>query len=376
MSQFRVSRVAGVAPYAVSLAYAPLLMLTVWLGGWWFLLIPLYGLILFPVVDLFAGLNMSNPETEEDDSYLFWYRVLTITWAPTQAILVIFSLWVVGQTVWLNPMEQFLFFGCLGVITGAIGINYAHEMMHQKPWFERLLGDFLLTMVLYGHVRTEHILVHHRYVGTPRDVVTARYNVGAYRALAEVLVFTVTSAFRTERARLAHKGLPWWHRSNPFWRYVTWEVGWLALAFLIAGWWGVALFVLQAFVAIIHLEFVNYVEHYGLTRRHMGNGKYEHIQPHHSWNASHLATNWVLINLQRHSDHHYKPSRRYPVLQTYAPDKAPQLPFGYPFMIFVAMVPPLWRRQMNPRVQAWRQKYYPDIDDWEPYNKGLTPLPR
>ena len=148
------------------------------------------------------------------------------------------------------------------------------------------------------------------------------------------------------------------------------------LAVLIGGWIGLLVFLYQAFIAISHLELTNYVEHYGLTRKHLGNGKYEHVQPHHSWNADHRASNWLLINLQRHSDHHYKPNRRFPLLQTYDAATAPQLPFGYPVMVLSALSPRLWKRTMNPRVRAWRDKYYPEITDWLPYNKGITDLPR
>jgi alkane 1-monooxygenase len=99
------------------------------------------------------------------------------------------------------------------------------------------------------------------------------------------------------------------------------------------------------------------------------------VRPHHSWNADHQATNWLLINLQRHSDHHYKPARRFPLLQTYGPEAAPQLPFGYPLMATAAMVPPLWRRLMNPKVRAWRRQHYPEITDWEPYKRAELPMP-
>ena len=121
---------------------------------------------------------------------------------------------------------------------------------------------------------------------------------------------------------------------------------------------------------------VNYVEHYGLTRKHLWEGKYEHVLPRHSWNASQLATNWLLINLQRHSDHHYKPNRRFPLLQTYDEDDAPQLPYGYPIMTTAAMIPPIWRRVMNPRVRAWRKKNDPEIKDWTPYKNATNPMPR
>jgi alkane 1-monooxygenase len=138
----------------------------------------------------------------------------------------------------------------------------------------------------------------------------------------------------------------------------------LTLALALGGLGGLGLFVLQAGIAVWQLELVNYVEHYGLSRRLLENGRYEPVRPHHSWNADHRASNWMLINLQRHSDHHYKPGRRYPVLQTYAETEAPQLPFGYPVMTILAMVPPAFHRVMDPRVRAWRQRFYPDIEDW------------
>ena len=148
------------------------------------------------------------------------------------------------------------------------------------------------------------------------------------------------------------------------------------LAITLGGWWGLGLFLIQAGTAIWQLELVNYVEHYGLTRKHLGDGKYEHVQPRHSWNTAHKASNWLLINLQRHSDHHFKPDRRFPVLQNYTQSDAPQLPYGYPMMTMAAMLPPLWRRVMNPRVRKWREMYYPEITDWHAYNKAQNPLPR
>ncbi|MEO0963323.1 MAG: fatty acid desaturase, partial [Pseudomonadota bacterium] len=150
----------------------------------------------------------------------------------------------------------------------------------------------------------------------------------------------------------------------------------LLLAFVLGGWVGVVLFAVQAGVAIWQLELVNYIEHYGLTRKHLGDGKYEHTQPRHSWNAAHKASNWLLINLQRHSDHHFKPDRRFPVLQNYTEADAPQLPYGYPVMTIAAMMPHIWRRVMNPRVRKWRGMYYPEITDWKAYNKAANPLPR
>ena len=133
---------------------------------------------------------------------------------------------------------------------------------------------------------------------------------------------------------------------------------------------------MQAFVAVWQLELVNYIEHYGLTRKHLGQGEYEHVGPHHSWNATHMASNWLLINLQRHSDHYTKPDQRFLLSQDQDEASAPQLPYGYHIMTVFAMIPSLWRRKMNPRVQQWRKMYYPEITNWQPYDKAMNPVPR
>jgi alkane 1-monooxygenase len=268
-----------------------------------------------------------------------------------------------------------LFFG-VGVITGTVGINYSHELMHQKNKMERRMADILLAMVLYSHFRSEHLLVHHRYVATPRDPVSARMGESFYRFYPRVLRQSFWSAWGAEKAMLERRDRPVTDFKNPFWMYYALQIGFLILALILGGWTGVALFLIQAGVAIWQLELVNYIEHYGLTRKHLGDGKYEHVKPHHSWNAAHKASNWLLINLQRHSDHHYKPDRRFPVLQTYSAAEAPQLPYGYPIMTMAAMLPPLWRRVMNPRVRKWRDMYYPEITEWTAYSNATNPQPR
>jgi len=345
-------------------------------GGWTVILMPLATWYLFSMIDALAGKYEENADLETPDSGLFWYRAITIVWPPLQFVTLFGILWYVTTSGHLSTLELIVLFFGIGVMTGTIGINYAHELCHQRPKFERWFADFLLAMVLYSHFRSEHLLVHHRYVATPRDPVTARYNEGFHRYFPRVLREQPVSAFKAEAAMLARKNLPWHHLSNPFWRFLGLQGVMLLLAMLIGGWIGLALFLWQAFIAIWQLELVNYVEHYGLTRKHLGDGKYEHVLPRHSWNASQKASNWLLINLQRHSDHHYKPDRRFPLLQTYSEDDAPQLPFGYPVMTMAAMVPPLWLRVMNPKVRAWRKKYYPEIEDWTPYKNATNPMPR
>jgi alkane 1-monooxygenase len=367
---------AAALPFWLSLTLVPVVLVAAGLGGWWLLAVPLYGWGVFSVMDALSGLNLTNysPDTPGED--LFWYQAVTLIWFPIQFLVLFGMIWFATRAGHLGTPERFgLFFG-VGVLTGTVGINYSHELMHQKSKLERWLGDLLLATVLYSHFRSEHLRVHHLWVGTPRDAVTARYNEGFHRFFPRVLRESLRSAWAAEAALLARRDRPVWHRSNPFWRYGALQLAMLSLAFALGGWQGIGLFLFQALVAVWQLELVNYIEHYGLTRRHLGEGKYEHVQPRHSWNAAHRVSNWLLINLQRHSDHHYKPDRRFPLLQNHPAEAAPQLPYGYPLMTLAALVPPLWRRVMNPRVREWRRTFYPDIADWQAYNKGSNPMPR
>lgn len=369
-----MSPLPNALPFWLSLCLPPLALVGMHYGGWTIALLPLSTWWLFTILDAITGHNTANPDPATAEGDLTAYRLVTLIWPPVQFTLLCTMLWYVPQAPHLDwHAKVALFFG-MGVVSGTIGINYSHELMHQKSRLERWLADLLLASVLYSHFRSEHLRVHHIHVGTPRDPVTARYNEGFHRFFPRVLVQCPPSAWKAEVAMLARKGLPWWHSSNPFWRYAVLQAGFLLLAVSLGGWVGLGLFLVQAITAIWQLELVNYIEHYGLTRRHLGDGKYEHVLPRHSWNADQRASNWLLINLQRHSDHHYKPDRRFPVLQTYPKSQAPQLPFGYPLMTMAAMVPPLWKRIMNRRVKIWRRKHYPDIQDWHPYNKAINPV--
>ena len=375
-SREEIRRPSRALPFWLSLGMVPLAILGATNGGWTVLLLPVYGWIMVTVLDAILGLNEDNPDIDTPESDLFWYRLITMIWFPVQFVTIFTMIWWATHTNHLSTLETIVLFFGVGVISGTVGIVYSHELMHQKNRFERWLADLMLSTVLYSHFRSEHLLVHHWHVGTPRDTATARYNEGFHRFFWRQISHGPVSAWHAEALMLKRAGRGPWHRSNPFWRYAALQAATLALAFLIGGWVGLGLFLFQAFIAIWQLELTNYVEHYGLTRAHRGEGKYEHVLPRHSWNASHTASNWLLINLQRHSDHHYKPDRRFPLLQTYTADEAPQLPFGYPAMTTLAMIPPLWRRRMNPRVRTWRRKYYPEITDWTPYNRGANPMPR
>lgn len=369
------SKTPSAWPYWLSITFVPLVALALAKGGWWIALVPLYGWVLMPALDILLGRNLKNPDPDTPDVDLFWFRLLTWIWLPIEFALVFGGIWVITRGDYSLAETLALMFA-IGVTTGTIGIVYAHELFHKPGRIERNLGDLLMAMVLYGHFRTEHLLVHHPHVGTGRDTVTARYNEGFLRFFPRVLWQGPGSAWATEAAMLARRGLPGWHWRNPVWKYLCLQAAFLGLAYGIGGWGGVGLFAFQALVAVWQLELTNYVEHYGLTRKYLGEGRYEPVQPHHSWDSAQAISGLLLINLQRHADHHLHPQRRFPLLQIYDEKVVPRLPTGYPPMTALAMVPPLWRRMFNPRVRAWRKQYYPEITDWSEYRRLAHSLPR
>lgn len=366
-----------VAAYAFSISFfmPVLIALAAIFGGAWMLGAPLYAWFVTSIFDRVMGPNNDNPDPHTSDAQLFWHRSVTWAWVPMQTAMILGAIYAASLPDHLpDRFGIYLMIG-VGVATGGIGITYAHELIHSKNKWERWGGELLLASVCYGHFSTEHIYNHHRYVATPKDPVTARYAEGFWRFFLRAVWGTAASAWEVDTNHLRRRGRAIFGLSNPWYRYAFVSGSFMTVAWLIGGWWGLGLYFVQCFFAILQLEAVNYVEHYGLTRKHLGGGKYEHTKPRHSWNSSHSLTNLLFINLQRHSDHHYKPDRRYPLLQSYSEDDAPQLPYGYPMMVLIAMVPPIWFRLMNRRVKAWRRQFYPEISDWSAYKKGLTPMP-
>ena len=236
-------------------------------------------------------------------------------------------------------------------IVGGLGINVAHELIHKDDKLETRAGGFLLSLVCYAGFKVEHLRGHHVHVSTPEDASSSRYNQSLYNFLPQAYMRNFLNAWKLEAERLQRKGhnaLSW--RNELIWWY---SISALALTgFTIAfGWLGAVFFLGQSFIAFTLLEIVNYLEHYGLHRRKLENGRYERTGPEHSWNSNYFLTNVFLFHLQRHSDHHAWAKRRYQILRHH--DVAPQLPAGYSAMIVLAMFPPLWRRVMNPRVEAY-----------------------
>jgi alkane 1-monooxygenase len=247
----------------------------------------------------------------------------------------------------LGTAQVVVFALAVGAVTGGLGITVAHELGHRSARLDRVIARLLLVSVCYGHFFVEHVRGHHVRVATPDDPATAPRGMTVYRFILRSVTGSFAHAWRLESLRLGARGRPAWHPSN-------WVLtGSLASFALFAGAWAIggaaaaALFLLQSAVAIVLLEIINYIEHYGLQRRRFDD-RYEPVREQHSWNADFTVSNWILFNLQLHSDHHAHMQRPYEQLRS-AP-MAPQLPAGYPTMVLLALVPPLWFAAMDSRI--------------------------
>ena len=305
--------------------------------------------VVCPLVDRFARLDTSNPPEAamkqlENDKY---YRRCTYMYLPLQYAGLFFGCWM-----WVSqPMgwaEMFAMASTLGIV-GGVGINAAHELGHKRTKHERLLAKVALAQSCYGHFYVEHNLGHHIRVATPEDPATARFGEGYWRFLPRSVFGGLVSAWRYESARLRRRRVSVWNvRRNNILN--AWLMSVVLYVVLIAVFgWGIAPWlVVQAVMAVMFLEGVNYLEHYGLLRRRRADGKYEKVAAEHSWNSDHVCSNAFLYNLQRHSDHHANPLRRYQTLRSM--DGAPQLPAGYAVLVILSLFPPLWRKVMDKRL--------------------------
>jgi alkane 1-monooxygenase len=342
------------APHLLGFVLPVALVIGVRLGGPWTFLPVALLLVAMPILDTIGGLNLVNPGEDEDLSRNPWFRAITWAWVAVQPVLIVWGLRLVTSGA-LTKVEGVGVTLSVGMTTGSIGITFAHELVHRAERLERALGEILLATTSYTHFAIEHVYGHHRHVGTPRDPATARYGEPLYRFIPRSVVGGAASACRFEVERLQKRGRSPWHPSNRIARYALTQIALYGAVAAIFGPRGLAFFGGQAIVAVALVETINYVEHYGLQRREIAPGRYERVMPWHSWNSSHRLSNWMLINLARHADHHMLASKRYQVLDHLA--TAPQLPAGYGTMFLLAMVPPLWRRTMDPKVQAWRAQY-------------------
>lgn len=318
-------------------------------GSQWALGLPLFfTYCIIPFLDWGLGSDTNNPPEEivpqlEDDRY---YRILTYITVPMHFIVLIGIAWFVGTqelTLW-SVLALALTAGSYS----GLGINTAHEMGHKKTDIERLLAKIVLAVPAYGHFCIEHNRGHHTEVATPEDPASSRMGESIYKFVLREIPGAFMRGWNQVKVRLERQGKSVWHWKNDilqsFAISAVLQIG-LVIAF---GWIMIPFLAIHNVFAWFQLTSANYIEHYGLLRQRDENGRYERCQPHHSWNANYIFSNIVLFHLERHSDHHANPTRRYQSLRNF--DNLPELPNGYYGMYIAAYIPWIWYRIMDKRV--------------------------
>jgi alkane 1-monooxygenase len=328
-----------------------------WHEAWWSVLIALLYLYLFtPMLDHIGGRYRGNaavvqkPWIFKGAEYDLLPRVLCYQ-ILAMKVLMIYAM----VTIPLEGIALVVTAFVSGQFLGAYGIVIAHELLHRRSRFDKALAELLMVTVLYPHWCIEHPMGHHRHVGTRKDPATARYGESIYRFALRCMPGELIWACRNEKERLANRGLPWWSRQNRLYRYAAEVAALIAVMYLVAGPAGLIALFVHAAAAIFALQTIHYVQHYGIERKEISPGVFEPMTVRHSWDSPYRYSNLVLINLGRHADHHDVPNRSYQALRLFGRGEAPEMPWGFPTMFAVALIPPLWFRVMNPRVQELRR---------------------
>lgn len=341
--------------WLLSIVYPLQPFISIWLhfetgNELWFLLPFLGNYILAPLLDWAIGEDQNNPPEEvvmqlDRDPY---YRRLTYIVVPLHFVTLFGCAWYA-----LSQPLSWWGFALLAAIAGmaaGLAINTAHELGHKNSKLEKALAKIVLAVPGYGHFSVEHNRGHHRDVSTPSDPASSRMGESIYKFAVREIPGALRRAWQVEKERLALRNRPIWHHSNPILQSYAITLA-ITLFFVISfGWQAIPFLLLHNLFAYWQLTSANYVEHYGLLRARDENGRYERCQPHHSWNSNHIVSNLALFHLERHSDHHTNPLRRYQSLRHY--DDLPTLPNGYFGMYVLAYLPWLWFRVMDKRVMA------------------------
>ncbi len=323
-------------------------------------LIPFLVYVIIPIIDPIIGRFNQNPSKEEIDEHKEdrYYQRILVLWVITQTFILawlayVFTVDNIGIARFI-PMLMNTF-----IMTGGVGITIAHELGHKTTKLERFLSKVLLVQVCYGHFYIEHNRGHHIHVATPNDPATSKYNQSYFAFWKQTIFGSFSSALKLERQRLQQRKKPINLYNHEVWRLLILSVLWILISVSISSYirsefnWSLLLFwLLQSFLAFSLLEAINYIEHYGIVRKQISENQYERVNPLHSWNANFMLSNFILFQLQRHSDHHMYATKRYQLLNQY--EESPQLPNGYPAMVILVLFPKLWFKVMNPLFNQWQ----------------------
>ena len=339
------------------LAYSAVLVayLSFTYTGIWSYATVLYAYALIPLIELFIkpdNKNLTDAEEElaKEDNIYDW---IIYAMVPLHFIMLFYYMESI-QDPGLAISDLIGRTLSMGTICGN-AVNIGHELGHRSKKSEQFMAKLVLLVTLLMHFFIEHNRGHHTKVGTAEDPATAKKGDILFVFWIRSMVLSYISAFKLEANRLLKKGhSPWSIHNEMIWFNVI-QFSFIGLIFFLYGSLGMICFLIVSFMGWAVLETINYIEHYGLERKKTENGNYERVMPHHSWNSDHIIGRLMIYELSRHSDHHYKASRKYQILRSY--DDVPQMPAGYPGMMILSLVPPLWFYVMNPRVDKAREAY-------------------
>ncbi len=303
---------------------------------------------LLPLVELMLSPNAKNsPKIKErnESRYFDWVLYLAL---PVQLFLLFYFLYTL-KTQSFTAIEYVGITLSMGLMCGIFGINIAHELGHRNTWYERLMAELLLLTSLEMHFITYHNNGHHHNVATPNDSATARKNEPVFTFWFRSQISSYFQAWALENKRLAKKGSAAFSLKNKALIYTLIQAAFVFSIYLLYGGLVAVFFIAAAVFGILLLETVNYIEHYGLLRNKNDEGRYERVRHHHSWNSDHPLGRAMLFELSRHSDHHYKASKKYQTLLSLP--QAPQMPTGYPGMMIFSLISPLWFVVMNKKLR-------------------------
>jgi len=323
--------------------------------GIWTFALPIYAYVIVPILELILPVTGRNLTGAEEETALKepMYDYVLYAMVPILYGFIIYGIFSL-QEPGLAPYEIIGRVISIGLAIVSAGINVGHELGHRSTWYERLMAKALLLTSLQMHFIIEHNRGHHRRVATDDDPASARYGELLYTFWLRSWLMGYLSAWRLESERLRKSGLPVISIHNEMIRFEIIQLMYVGAIWLIAGWLVALYMVIAAVIAKLLLETINYIEHYGLKRRKTGDG-YERVLPVHSWNSNHWMGRLLLFELTRHSDHHYKASRKYQILKHY--EEVPQMPAGYPAMILLSFIPPLWFLVMHRQIEKFKRQY-------------------
>ena len=335
--------------FLITLTPAPLLFMAVIQDGFWVLCALIYMTVLAAFCDEMFALDF----TKSGDSWAARF-ILPIILGITHFTLLPLAVYALGATS-LGLLTKVVLFFAFGLFFGMISHANAHEMIHRTNRLHFRLGKWVFISMLFGHHTSAHLLVHHPYVASPKDPNSARYNESFYTFLKRAAVEEFRAGLQAENARLQKRGLSSASLRNPYWQYCLGALAAIALTYSLSGPIGVIIYLTLCAHAQSQMLIIDYVQHYGLQRKQLDNGKYEPVSPRHSWNAPHWFSAFMTLNAPRHSDHHASPAKPYIDLDGFT-DTAPQLPHAIPYMAAIALWPRKWRAMMNPRAKAWQDR--------------------